>query len=192
MKVLFASNDYFFKSDKGAVLDVRMGYTSGVGTVEFMLNGTLIYYFLLNEDMVENLNDLEIINLAIETMEADTGRWIEDCNPYLNSRDTYILSKRVTVYRVIYDDAPNHIATVTITEEDGDNFKIEMRDELGGTYVVTKIRAENREYLISSMEVLFSGILDMLQPFRDKQETIILTEFGKDYILQRQISRKQG
>lgn len=189
MKVLFASNDYFFKSDTGSVLDVRMGYVSGVGTVEFMLNGTLIYYFLMSEAQVESLNDLEIINLAIETMETDNGRWIEDCSSYLSSRGDYILSKRVTVYRVIYDDVPNHIASVTITEENGDEFVIKMRDELSGTLVTTVIKAENRECLISSMERLYGGILNMLQPFKDKQETIILAEFGKDYVLQRQLSQ---
>lgn len=192
MDIRFISNEYIFKNDEQQLVNANMSYIDKIATIEFKFNNKLMYYYIMNEDNIKGLNDLDIINKAAEQMAKEPTRWVgekTDCNYYLNNIDKFVLQERITVYRAIFDETKNHFATISIIEEDGNRFMIRMKDEMTHTTVVTYMDVENRNILIENMENLYGTILNMIKPFKNQEEQIILNEFGKNYVLQSQLEK---
>ena len=189
MKVKFISNEYIFKNGEKDMMIATMRYIENIATVEFKLNNKMMYYFLLTEENIQGLNDLDIINEAVLHMKDDKHRWITDCQYYLENCEKFVLQERLTSYRVTIDKDKKHYCTVSILEENDNKFVIRMKDELYDTVVTTHMSAKSRDHLLDTMEGLYKTIIDVIKLFRGQEEQIILNGFGSDYVLQKKIEK---
>lgn len=189
MEVKFISNEYIFKNGEHHLMIARMSNVDNIPMVEFSLNNQKIYYYLITDKNIDNMSDLDIINEAVERMSNDKDRWIADCSYYLENCNRFILHERATLYRVRLDDLTKHYATISIVEENNSQFVLRLRDEMSGTTMTTHLNVESREELIETMDGLCRTIINVLKPFREKQEQVILNAFGTDYALKKSLDK---
>jgi len=184
VNIKFVSNDYTFRNNLDLLI-VKMFNSGFSPIVEFYLNNKRIYYYLVPEKETEDLDDLEIINKAVDKMREDEDRWLEDCLPYLDNIDKFILFERSTVYHVCINEFTHQYATTRIVEENNSMFTLYLRDDKSGFSMTTHLTASSRDELIETMDALARMIIQMLKPFREKQEMVVLNSFGTDYALQK-------
>lgn len=189
MDIKFISNEYIFKDNEHHVMIARMSNIDNIPMVEFSLNNRKIYYYLISEKKADNMSDLDIINEAVDKMREDKKRWIEDCSIYVENSEKFILQERATLYRVTIDALAKQYGTISIVEENNSRFTLRLREESSGTTMTTHLNVETREELIETMDSLCRLIINVLKPFRLKQEQVILNAFGTDYALRSSLDR---
>jgi len=182
MDIKFVSNDYIFRYG-ACLMTAKMGTSSDSAIIDFFIDNERVYYYLIPKKDTELLDDLSIIHKAVESMQNDKDRWIGDCSLYLDNMDKFILYERATVYKVKMNEFMHKYATVTILEENNSRFMLTLVDEMTGIKMITHMYAESRNELIDTMDSIARLIIQMLKPFREKQELVVLNAFGTDFAL---------
>ena len=182
MNIKFVSNDYIFRYG-ACIMTAKMMNASSSPVIEFFLDHEKIYYYLIPEADIDTLDDLAIVHKAVEKMRMDKERWIADCSPYLDNIDHFILYERSTIYKIEVNALMHQYATLIIMEENNSRFMLTLRDEMSGLTMITHLHAESRSELIDTMDSVARMIIEMLKPFREKQEFVILNSFGTYFSL---------
>ncbi len=194
MKVKFVSNEYMFKDGTHHLMVARMSYVEGEAMVEFSLNNRRIYYYILPEETIENMSDLDIINEAVDHMKEDKERWIGDCEQFISNSNNFILHERATLYRLTVNDneQKKHKVVISVVEENDNKFTLRFKDEGLNSVMTITIAAENRKHLIDSLEKIAKIMIGTLAVFRAEQEQIVLNTFGKDYALKQGMEKVES
>ena len=194
MKVKFVSNEYIFKDGTHHLMVARMSYVEGEAMVEFSLNNRRIYYYILPEETIENMSDLDIINEAVDHMKEDKERWIGNCEQFIENSSRFILHERATLYRLTVNDneQKKHKVVISVVEENDNKFTLRFKDEGLNSVMTITIAAENRKHLIDSLEKIAKIMIGTLAVFRAEQEQIVLNTFGKDYALKQGMEKVEA